>query len=572
MRIDKLAESVAGATLVGDPRTEITALAYHTRDVVDGTLFLCVRGFSHDGHDHAAEAVRRGAVALVCERPLPQAVPQLLVSSTRAAMPFLAARFHDDPSRRLDVVGVTGTNGKTTTAHLLAAMLEACGRRSGVLGTVSNRVGGREEPVVLTTPESLDLQALLARMVAAGDEACVMEVSSHALALGRAAGVRYAAVVFTNLSRDHLDFHQDFEGYYAAKRTLFLSDGVAPSGTAAVVNVSGEWGRRLAAECRAPYGSRLWTCAVEDGGGVPAAGTTDVPAAGPAGAPAPAAADVPPAGAADVRAVEVELGADGAAFRLVAPRAGVERRVELRLAARFNVENALTAATAALALGLPVDDALRGLSAAEGVPGRFEAVRAGQPFTVLVDYSHTPDSLENALRAARSIAAGHLLVVFGCGGDRDRGKRPLMGGIAAGLADRSYITSDNPRSEDPGTIIAEILAGVTEERRGTTAVEPDRRRAIELAVAEARAGDVVLVAGKGHEQGQTFADRKLPFDDRLVAIEALRRLGHAGAATAPEGDDAAGPGAAGATGSGAAAEAAGSGAVVRAAGSAREGV
>jgi len=510
MRIDRLAESVAGATLVGDPRTEITALAYHTRDVADGALFLCVRGFSHDGHDHAAEAVRRGAAALVCERPLSQAVPQLLVSSTRAAMPLLAARFYDDPSRRLDVVGVTGTNGKTTTAHLLAAMFEACGRRSGVLGTVSNRVGGRDEPVVLTTPESLDLQALLARMVAAGDDACVMEVSSHALALGRTAGVRYAAVVFTNLSRDHLDFHPDFEGYYAAKRRLFLGDGDgdgdAPPGTLAVVNVSGEWGRRLAAECREPYGARLWTCAIED------------------------APDVAVAGAADVRALDVELGADGAAFTLVAPRVGLERRVELRLAARFNVENALTAATAALALGLPVDDALHGLSAAEGVPGRFEAVRAGQPFTVLVDYSHTPDSLENALQAARSIAAGRLLVVFGCGGDRDRGKRPLMGGIAARLADRVYVTSDNPRSEDPEAIVAEILAGVPHERHAATVVEPDRRRAIELAAAEARAGDVVLIAGKGHEQGQTFADRKLPFDDRLVAAEALRRLGHSGGA------------------------------------------
>ncbi len=486
MRIDTLAEPVAGATLEGDPRTEITALAYHTRDVTDGTLFLCVRGFSHDGHDHAAEAVRRGAVALVCERPLPPAVPQLVVPSTRAAMPLLAARFYDEPSRRLDVVGVTGTNGKTTTAHLLAAMFEACGRHSGVLGTVSNRVGGRDEPVVLTTPESLDLQALLARMVAAGDDACVMEVSSHALALGRTAGVRFAGVVFTNLSRDHLDFHPDLEDYYAAKRKLFLTDGAAPPETAAVVNVTGEWGRRLAAECRGPYGARLWTCAVDDGGERRATGV------------------------ADVRAADLELGADGAMFTLVAPRAGVERRVELRLAARFNVENALTAATAALALGLPADGALRGLSAAEGVPGRFEAVRVGQPFTVLVDYSHTPDSLENALRAARSIAAGRLLVVFGCGGDRDRGKRPLMGGIAARLADRTFITSDNPRSEDPGAIIAEVLAGVPPERRAATAVEPDRRRAIELAVAEARAGDVVLDRRQGSRAGPDLRRPQAP--------------------------------------------------------------
>lgn len=506
MRIDTLAESVPGASVSGDPQTQIAALAYHTRDVAAGTLFVCVRGFTHDGHEHAAEAVRRGAVALACERRLPLDVPQLVVPSTRAAMPLLAARFHGDPSRRLEVVGVTGTNGKTTTAHLLAAMFEASGRRSGVLGTVSNRVGGQDEPVRLTTPESLDLQALLARMVAAGDVACVMEVSSHALALGRTAGVRFAAAVFTNLSRDHLDFHADLEEYYAAKRRLFLGDGEVPAATIAVVNVSGAWGRRLAAECRPAYGLRLWTCAVEE--------------------------------AADVRAVALELAADGAAFTLVAPRAGLEQRLEVRLAARFNVENALTAATAALALGLPVDAALRGLSAAQGIPGRFEAVRGGQPFTVLVDYSHTPDSLENALLAARSVAAGRVLVVFGCGGDRDRGKRPLMGGLAARLADLSYVTSDNPRSEDPGAIIAEILAGVPAQRRATVTVEADRRRAIELAVAAARPGDVVLIAGKGHEQGQIFADRKVPFDDRRVAAEALALAGYADADTA-DADDAA---------------------------------
>ncbi len=508
MRIKRLAEPVVGATLKGDPETEVATLAYHTRDVADGTLFFCVTGFSRDGHDHAAEAVARGAVALVCERPLPLPVAQLLVPSTRRAMALIAARFFHEPSHRLDVVGITGTNGKTTTAHLLAGVLEACGRRSGVLGTVDNRVGGRVEPVMLTTPESLDLQALLARMVAAGDDACVMEVSSHALMLERTAGVRYGAVVFTNLSRDHLDFHKDMEGYFAAKRRLFLRDGESQPGAVAVVNVTGEWGRRLAEECREPYGARLWTCALEDDAGDGAAA--------PRGRPA------------DVRAVAVDLRPDGAAFTLLASRLDLERRVELRLTARFNVENALTVATTALAFGLPVDTVLGSLSEAEGVPGRFEAVRAGQPFTVLVDYSHTPDSLESALRAARGIAAERLLVVFGCGGDRDRGKRPLMGGLAARLADLSYVTSDNPRSEEPGVIIAEILTGVPAELSGRVTVEADRRRAIELALAAARPGDVVLIAGKGHEQGQTFADRRIPFDDRVVAAESLARLGHTG--------------------------------------------
>jgi UDP-N-acetylmuramoyl-L-alanyl-D-glutamate--2,6-diaminopimelate ligase len=529
MKIERLAEPVADARLQGDPQTEITGLAHHTRDVADGTLFLCVTGFSRDGHDHAADAVARGAVALVCERPLPLPVTQLLVPSTRRAMPLIAARFFGEPSRRLDVVGITGTNGKTTTAHLLAGAFEVSGRRSGVIGTVSNRVGGRTEPVTLTTPESLDLQALLARMVAAGDAACVMEVSSHALVLRRTDAVHYAAVVFTNLSRDHLDFHADFEDYYAAKRRLFFAGDAPQPGAAAVVNVTGEWGRRLAEECRAPYGDRLWTCAVEGDGQAAARDAT--PADGQA-----AAHDVPPADGqaaahdvttADVSAADVELGADGAAFTLRAPRAGLEQRLELRLTARFNVENVLTAATTALALGLPAGPVLDGLCAAEGVPGRFEAVRAGQPFTVLVDYSHTPDSLENALRAARGIASGRLLVVFGCGGDRDRGKRPLMGHLAARLADLTFVTTDNPRSEDPEAIIGEIVAGVPDGLLERVAVEDDRRRAVELALGEARPGDVVLIAGKGHEQGQTFADRKIPFDDRVVASESLERLGYA---------------------------------------------
>jgi UDP-N-acetylmuramoyl-L-alanyl-D-glutamate--2,6-diaminopimelate ligase len=517
MKIERLAEPVADARLQGDPQTEITGLAHHTRDVADGTLFLCVTGFSRDGHDHAGDAVARGAVALVCERPLPLPVTQLLVPSTRGAMPLIAARFFGEPSRKLDVVGITGTNGKTTTAHLLAGAFEASGRRSGVVGTVSNRVGGRTEPVTLTTPESLDLQALLARMATAGDAACVMEVSSHALVLGRTDAVHYAAVVFTNLSRDHLDFHADFEDYYAAKRRLFFVDGAPQPGAVAVVNVTGEWGRRLAEECRTPYGDRLWTCAVEGDGEAAACDAT--PGDGQA-----AARDLTPA---DVSAADVELRADGAAFTLRAPRAGLEQRLELRLTARFNVENVLTAATTALALGLPAGPVLDGLCAAEGVPGRFEAVRAGQPFTVLVDYSHTPDSLENALRAARGIASGRLLVVFGCGGDRDRGKRPLMGGLAARLADLTFVTSDNPRSEDPDAIIGEIVGGVPGGLLERVAVEGDRRRAVELALAEARPGDVVLIAGKGHEQGQTFADRKIPFDDRVVASESLERLGYA---------------------------------------------
>jgi UDP-N-acetylmuramoyl-L-alanyl-D-glutamate--2,6-diaminopimelate ligase len=340
-------------------------------------------------------------------------------------------------------------------------------------------------------------------MVDAGDRACALEVSSHALAQDRAAAIDFDAVVFTNLTRDHLDFHRDLEDYYAAKRRLFLPEEERNGRAVAVVNVGDEYGRRLAGECRAAYGDDLWTYATEDGA--------------PDGAPA-----------ADAVARELELGPDGSAFTLEVERLGVSRRIALGLAARFNVENALAAATAALALGLSPAAVHDGLAAATGVPGRFEAVRAGQRFAVIVDYSHTPDSLENALRAAASVSEGRVLVVFGCGGDRDRGKRPLMGAIGARLADRAYVTSDNPRSEDPQVIIDEILAGVPPERNDVVSADPDRRSAIRRALFEARAGDTVLIAGKGHEQGQIVGDRRLPFDDRTVAAEILAELGEDG--------------------------------------------
>jgi UDP-N-acetylmuramoyl-L-alanyl-D-glutamate--2,6-diaminopimelate ligase len=505
MELIDLGEGIAGARLLGDPAVPVRSIAYHTRDVVPGALYFCVPGFRRDGHDFAAEAVAAGAAAVVCERELDLAAARLVVPSVRAAMPVVAARFYGHPSRELTVVGVTGTNGKTTTAHLTAAVFDAAGLPAGVLGTVGTRVGGKELPGSLTTPEAPDLQALLRRMVVAGDKACAMEVSSHALVFERAARIEFAAAAFTNLSREHLDFHRDIDDYFAAKRLLFLPQG-GPRPGLAVVNLADEWGARLASECRPVYGEALWTFAVLDADGDAAA------AVGGVSAP-------------DAVASDLALDTDGSSFTLRVPRLGLDTRIQLRLAARFNVENALTAATVALALGLPVDVVRGGLARAEGVPGRFEAVRAAQPFTVLVDYSHTPDSLENALRAARAVAGGRVLVVFGCGGDRDRGKRPLMGEIAAGLADRSYVTSDNPRSEDPGAIIAEIVAGVPGARRAVVDVEPDRRAAIALALGAARPGDVVVIAGKGHERGQIIGSRRLPFDDREVAREVLRDLG-----------------------------------------------
>jgi UDP-N-acetylmuramoyl-L-alanyl-D-glutamate--2,6-diaminopimelate ligase len=496
MKLAELVEGVTGATVRGDPDTTIKGLAYHTRDVADGTLFFCVPGLKYDGHAFAARAAAAGAAALVCERDTGQSITQVLVPSVRRALALMAARWYGDPSRELRTVGITGTNGKTTTAHLVAGLFTAAGLPAGLLGTVVNRIGGDDHPVKLTTAESLDLQRMFRAMVTAGDRACAMEVSSHALAQDRAAGIHFDAAVFTNLTRDHLDYHSDLDDYFAAKRRLFLTEDGRRGAACAVVNVGDEYGGRLADDCRAAYGADLWTFAVADGAGGPA----------------------------DARALELDLRADGSAFTLQVPRLDLEERIDLRIAARFNVENALAAATAVLALGLPPAVVERGLATSEGVPGRFEAVRAGQPFSVVVDYSHTPDSLQNALRAARGVTRGRVLVVFGCGGDRDRGKRPLMGDIGARLADRAFITSDNPRSEEPLTIIDEMVAGVPPERLRVVTVEPDRRSAIRLALDDAQAADTVVIAGKGHEQGQVVGDQRIPFDDRRVAEELLAEL------------------------------------------------
>ncbi len=472
MRLDDLLDALS-PTVVHRlrPGVDVADVAYDSRRVRAGTLFVCVRGAVTDGHDHAAAAVAAGAVALVVERQLDVDVPQVEVPDARRAMAPLAVRFFGDPTAELRVVGVTGTNGKTTTAFLARSILEAAGLQAGLLGTVEQRVGGVVEPVQRTTPEAIDLQRTFRRMLDAGDRAAAIEVSSHALAYGRADGVRLAAAAFTNLTQDHLDFHGDMEAYFAAKALLF--DGRCPRAT----NVDDPYGRRLPAELR--Y-----------------------------------ALDDP---SADVRAERLELAADGARFRLVTPQGA--RDVAIRLPGRFNVANALAAASAALLAGVELDAVVAGLAAVPGVPGRMEPVEAGQPFAVLVDYAHTPDALANVLRAARDLTRGRLHVVFGCGGDRDRAKRPQMGAAAAALADRVVVTSDNPRSEDPAAIVDEILAGID----GPVEVELDRRRAIELALAGADAGDVVVIAGKGHEQGQERAGATTPFDDRVVARELLAR-------------------------------------------------
>jgi UDP-N-acetylmuramoyl-L-alanyl-D-glutamate--2,6-diaminopimelate ligase len=473
--LELLAQAV-GATRTANPApVDITDLAYDARRVSHGALFVCVPGLKADGHDFAAEAVAGGAAALIVERELELPVPQLVVSESREAMALAADAFFGHPTRELQIAGVTGTNGKTTTAFVLFAILAAAGRRPGLLGTIENRVGGERRAAVRTTSEAIDVQRLLREMLEAGDRSCAMEATSHGSVLKRLLGVRFAVLVFTNLSQDHLDFHGALEDYYDAKRRLFTEPDVDGQRPPAVVNVDDEHGRRLAEELRA-LGEEPVTFSLADADGL-------------------------------------ELTARGARFEVD----GIA--LETRLRGRFNVENLLGAVKAARILGIGPDAITTGVAHLTGVPGRFEAVDEGQPFTVLVDYAHTPEALENVLAEAREITAGRLICVFGCGGDRDRGKRPQMGEVVARLADTAVVTSDNPRSEAPQAIIDEILAGISRE----VEVEPDREAAIALALERAEEGDVVVIAGKGHEQGQEFADRVVPFDDRDVAREALRR-------------------------------------------------
>jgi UDP-N-acetylmuramoyl-L-alanyl-D-glutamate--2,6-diaminopimelate ligase len=480
IELETLSRAVSAVRIVNPAPAQIADLAYDARRVTPGTLFACVPGLKADGHDFAPDALASGAAALLVERPLPLDVPQLLVEDARTAMALAADAFFGHPTRELEVAGVTGTNGKTTTAFLLYSMLAAAGRRPGLLGTVESRIGGERRAVTRTTPEAIDLQRTFREMLDAGDRSCAMEASSHGSELKRLLGVRFAALVFTNLSQDHLDLHGTMEAYFGAKHRLFAEpdpDGNRPS---AAVNVGDAYGRRLADDLTA-LGERPLTFGLAD--------------------------------EAEIRPERLELTPTGTRFRA----AGLQ--LAPRLLGRFNVENVLGAVAAARLLGIEDDAIVRGAEHVVGVPGRFEAVDEGQPFAVIVDYAHTPEALESVLVEARTLASNRLACVFGCGGDRDRAKRPLMGGVVSRLADRAIVTSDNPRSEEPDAIIEEILQGM----EGEYEVEPDRAAAIGLAVAGAEEGDVVVIAGKGHEQGQEFeGGRKEPFDDIAVAREALR--------------------------------------------------
>ncbi|WP_419929037.1 UDP-N-acetylmuramoyl-L-alanyl-D-glutamate--2,6-diaminopimelate ligase [Candidatus Poriferisocius sp.] len=463
MALRELAEAAPGLVdRQGD--AQITGLAHDSRTVNPGDLFFCVPGANHDGHEFASDALDRGAAGLVVERPLSLGCPQVQADSVRRAMGPMSSTFHDHPSRSMAMVGVTGTNGKTTVCSLLGSVLAAAGLQTETMGTLT---GSR------TTPEAVDLQRQLADWRLDGVEAVAMEVSSHALHQHRVDGIRYDASVFTNFSTDHLDYHRTDEEYFEAKARLFTPE-LSDRG---IVNRGDEHGRRLAADSR-----------------IPTVGY-------------------------DPADLSVDLGPRGLAMRWRG------QDVSLPLIGRFNAANALAAAEAALLLGVSVSEVVAGLESAHPVPGRFETIESDRPFTVVVDYAHTPDGMAKVLAAARELVAdaGRLWVVFGCGGDRDPSKRPMMGQVAVEQADQVIVTSDNPRSEDPDAIIADILTGVPRRSSGVMTMA-DRAAAIARSLAEADHGDVIVLAGKGHETTQTVGDQVIPFDDREVARELLATM------------------------------------------------
>jgi UDP-N-acetylmuramoyl-L-alanyl-D-glutamate--2,6-diaminopimelate ligase len=483
MRLDTLLEFARLSDRAGGWEAcrglEITGLAHDSRRVEPGNLFVAVRGYVTDGHEHVGAAAAAGAAAALVEEPTGADLPQITIGDTRRAMGPLAAAFWGFPGERLFTVGVTGTNGKTTTMRLIRTLLEARLGPVGSLGTISYRVGGTATDAPHTTPEAIDLHAMLARMIEENDAAAVMEVSSHALALGRVDGLEFDLACFTNLGRDHLDFHPTMEEYLAAKTRLFTHHRKA-EGTA-IINVDDPAGARLAATIEPP----VVTVGISP--------------------------------KADLVASDIQVGWHGLEFTLTWQ--GERSAVHSPLLGAFNIQNLLVAAGAGLKAEIPLPDVAAGLAILTGVPGRMERLPAPDGIEIVLDYAHKPDALKVALAACREVAEGRVLCVFGCGGDRDRGKRPLMGRIAALGADRVFVTSDNPRSEDPDAIITEIMAGVPPE--ADCVVEPDRREAIGAAISDAGPGDVVLVAGKGHEQYQIIGSERLPFDEREVVAEAI---------------------------------------------------
>lgn len=470
----------------------VNAITDDSRSVKPGSLFVAVKGEQTDGHRFIPAAMEAGMAALVAQEPVSvTSLPFARVSDSRKALGLLGSRFYGDPSARLRVIGVTGTNGKTTTTYVCKALLEGLGRQVGLIGTVAYQVGKETLPAAHTTPGAIELQQLLVKMVIAGCTTAVMEVSSHALAQDRTVGCEYDVGVFSNLTQDHLDFHRTMEDYFQAKLRLFTGlTGTSKPNKRAIVNIDDPAGIRIRDLCPAP----VWTYAVR------------------------AKADLYPE--------HVRLSLEGTTFNAVTPAGSF--LVESHLVGEHNVYNLLAAIGVALHEGATLDQIRRAITQVTNVPGRFERVLAGQPFTVVVDYAHTEDALVRLLTAAQALKTGRIITVFGCGGDRDRGKRPRMGGAAVRYSDVVILTSDNPRTEDPLAILEEVEAGVTEALRQRPDVRyrkvADRRKAIAVAVREARPGDMVLIAGKGHEDYQIIGTKKFPFDDREAAREAIEQI------------------------------------------------
>jgi UDP-N-acetylmuramoyl-L-alanyl-D-glutamate--2,6-diaminopimelate ligase len=495
MRLETLIRPLLIRRVTGDLRTEISGIAIDSRQVKPGDLFIALRGFTVDGHRFVPQAVEKGAAAVMAEEPVEAGVPVIQVPDTRRAMAVVADVFFGMPTRELKLIGITGTNGKTTTSYLIERLLSGSGRKTGVIGTIQMKIGERTYPVKNTTPEAVDLQKSFRLMRDEGCEYSVIEASSHALDMGRTRGCRFRIGVFTNLTQDHLDYHENMERYREAKGLLFSQLGNDyrndPRDCAfAVLNADDE---------ASAYFARITPAQVVTYG-------IERPA--------------------DVRAENIRITPLGTSFTLRTFRGDAE--IELQLVGKFNVYNVLAAVSVALIEGIDLEEIKRLLAGVEGVSGRFEPVRAGQPFTVLVDYAHTPDSLQNALSTVRELAGKRVITVVGCGGDRDRTKRPLMAGIAVNMSDLAVFTSDNPRSEDPEAIIRDMLEGVPETASGKVRTIVDRREAIRFAVREARKGDIVLIAGKGHETYQEIKGVRHDFDDREVAREAISALSESG--------------------------------------------
>jgi UDP-N-acetylmuramoyl-L-alanyl-D-glutamate--2,6-diaminopimelate ligase len=473
-----------GAVLTGDPGLVVTGVTHDSRRAGPGVLFVAIRGLETDGNRFVGAARKKGAIAVCSEEPPVPDAAWIQVKDAREALAVLSAAVLGNPASALDLVGVTGTNGKTTTTYLIDAALRAAGETVGLVGTVEYRIGGRLIEATRTTPEASDLQDLFRQMVDAGCRRAVLEVSSHSLALKRVHGCRFKVAVFTNLTRDHLDFHGDMDAYFAAKRLLF--DTLLREDGHAIINLDDDRAEDLVRASR----GKVWTYSLSR--------------------------------PADLTVEELTLSLDTTHVRVQTPVGPLEIRTPL--IGRFNVENLLAALGAGLALGIPQEALLRGLGSLRGVPGRLERVVAGQDFTVIVDYAHTDDALKNLLETVRELRPRRLITVFGCGGDRDRTKRPLMGAVASRLSDVVIVTSDNPRSEPPEAILEEIRRGIPQSRSADVQAIVDRREAIARALEMGREGDVVVIAGKGHESYQQTRDRAVPFDDRQVARDILHRL------------------------------------------------